>query len=75
VFVDNPTSTDRTVTMDTTNPGAHTILYTFTDPNGLTPSFTPQCRVPSCTLKHRCGIIRFPHHITLIDDDSSTSTQ
>ena len=40
VVIDNATSTDGTVQIDTNNPGTHTILYTVTDPNGLTGSAT-----------------------------------
>ncbi len=40
VVVDNATSTDGTVQIDTSTPGTHTILYTVTDPNGLTGSAT-----------------------------------
>jgi len=40
VVVDNATSTDGTVQIDTSRPGTHTILYTVTDPNGLTGSAT-----------------------------------
>ena len=40
VVVDNATSTDGTVQIDTSKPGTHTILYTVTDPSGLTGSAT-----------------------------------
>ena len=40
IVVDNATSTDGTVQIDTSKPGAHTILYTVTDPSGLTGSAT-----------------------------------
>ena len=40
VVVDNATSTDGTVQIDTSRPGTHTILYTVTDPSGLTGSAT-----------------------------------
>ena len=36
IVVDNATSTDGTVQIDTSKPGTHTILYTVTDQNGLT---------------------------------------
>ena len=40
VEVDNATSTDNAVHIDTSKPGTHTILYTVTDPQGLTGSVT-----------------------------------
>ena len=40
LVVDNATSTDGTVRIDTSTPGTHTILYTVTDPNGLTGTIT-----------------------------------
>ena len=40
LVVDNATSTDGTVRIDTSTPGTHTILYSVTDPNGLTGSAT-----------------------------------
>ena len=40
VVVDTATSTDGTVQIDTSKPGTHTILYTVTDPSGLTGSAT-----------------------------------
>ena len=40
VVVDNATSTDGTVQIDTSSPGTHTIIYTVTDPAGLTGSAT-----------------------------------
>ena len=40
VVVDNATSTDGSVQIDTSTPGTHTILYTVTDPSGLTGSAT-----------------------------------
>ena len=40
VVVDNATSTDGTVQIDTSKTGTHTILYSVTDPNGLTGSAT-----------------------------------
>ena len=38
VVVDNATSTDGTVHIDTSAPGTHTVLYTVTDPQGKTGS-------------------------------------
>ena len=40
LVVDNATSTDGTVQIDTSRPGTHTILYTVTDPSGLTGTIT-----------------------------------
>ena len=40
LVVDNATSTDGAVQIDTSKPGTHTILYTVTDPSGLTGSAT-----------------------------------
>ena len=40
IVVDNATSTDGTVQIDTSKPGTHTILYTVTDASGLTGSAT-----------------------------------
>ena len=40
VVVDDATSTNGTVTIDTSKPGTHTILYTVTDAQGLTGSVT-----------------------------------
>jgi hypothetical protein len=40
VVVDNATSTDGTVQIDTSKPGTHTILYTVTDPSDLAGSAT-----------------------------------
>ena len=40
LVVDNATSTDGTVQIDTSKSGTHTILYTVTDPSGLTGSAT-----------------------------------
>ena len=40
LVVDNATSTDGTVQIDTSKPGTHTILYTVTDSNDLTGSAT-----------------------------------
>ena len=48
IVVDNATSTDGTVQIDTSTPGTHTILYTVTDPNGLTGSATRTVIVSRC---------------------------
>ena len=40
IVVDGATSTNGSVQIDTAKPGTHTILYTVTDPSGLTGSAT-----------------------------------